>query len=226
MELREAMRTTPATRTFRDEEVTDETLWQVLDAARFAPSGGNRQPWRVIVVKDPQARGAVRDHYVLGWREYLAHVAQSRVPFAPDEHGSWDGPAVDLDAARAVERPDEFADNLDVAPVVMLVCADLPALAVTDNGLGRQSIVGGGSVYPFGHNILLAARDLGLGGVMTTVICREEAALKELFAIPERFAVAGLVVLGYPARSVTRLRRRQVEEFTWLDRFDGEPFGA
>jgi len=224
VELTEVMRTTPATREFTDRPVPDAVVERVLDSARFAPSGGNRQPWRVIVVKDRGIRRAVRDNYVLGWRDYAAHVAEGLVPFAPDARGHWERPAVDLTAAREVARPDSFADSLDTVPVMMLLCADLTALAVTDNGLGRQSIVGGASVYPFGHNVLLAARDAGLGGVMTTIICRQERPLKELLGIPEQYALAGMIVLGHPRRSITRLRRRAVHEIATVDRFDGAVF--
>jgi len=226
VELTEVMRTTPAAREFTDRPVPDGVVERVLDSARFAPSGGNRQPWRVIIVKDPALRRAVRDNYVLGWRDYAAHVAEGLVPFAPDSLGRWEGPAVDLAAARETDRPDPFADSLDTVPVMMLLCADLTALAVTDNGLGRQSIVGGASVYPFGHNVLLAARDAGLGGVMTTIICRQERPLKELLGIPERYALAGMIVLGHPRRSITRLRRRAVHEIATVDRFDGDAFAA
>lgn len=93
-----------------------------------------------------------------------------------------------------------------------------------DNGLGRQSIVGGGSIYPFGHNILLAARNEGLGGVLTSVLARQEPAVKELIGIPEGHGLAGLIALGHPERIVTKLRRRAVEEFAAFDRFDGSPF--
>ncbi len=226
MELSEAMRTTPATRHFTAQPVEDSVIERVLDSARYAPSGGNRQPWRVIVVKDEEIRRAVQDLYVLGWREYSAHVAEGLVPFAPDDRGQWEGPAVDLAAARQIVRPDPFADNLATVPVMMLLCVDLTALAVMDNGLGRQSIVGGGSIYPFGHNVLLAARDEGLGGVLTTILCREEAPLKALLEIPENYALAGMIVLGHPQRSITRLRRRPVHEIARLDRFDGIGFPA
>jgi nitroreductase len=101
---------------------------------------------------------------------------------------------------------------------------ELSQLAVVDNGLDRQSIVGGASVYPFCHNVLLAARDAGLGGVITTVLCRQEPAVKELLGIPDGHALAALVALGHPVREITRLRRAAVEEFTSVDRFDGEPF--
>lgn len=218
--------TTPASREFTDQPVPDHVIWRLLDVARFAPSGGNRQGWHVVVLRDPGIRRRVRELYVLGWRVYVAHVRAGLVPFAPGPDGRWAGPAVDLETAQATPAPNDFADRLDQAPVLLLVTIDLGALAVTDNGLDRQSIVGGASIYPFTHNILLAARDEGLGGVMTTVICRQEAAVKELLGIPDGHAVAGLVALGVPSRQVTRLRRRSVEAFTTVDRFDGPALTA
>ena len=224
MELREVMTTTPATREFTDEPVPDEVLHSSLDAARFAPSGGNRQGWRVVVLKDPRVREQVRDLYVLAWREYMAHVVEGLVPFAPVDEGRWSGPAVDLAEARRTPRPMDFADHLERVPVLLAVVVDLAQLAVTDNGLDRQSIVGGASVYPFCHNVLLAARDVGLGGVITTVLARQEPAVLELLGVPAGHAVAALVALGHPVREVTRLRRAPVEGFTVVDRFDGDPF--
>lgn len=221
MELREAMRTTAATRRFAAEELSDEVVMELLDDARFAPSGGNRQPWRVVLVKDPATRRAIETAYRSSWREYMAHVRAGLVPFAPDEDGRYRGPAVDLEQAAATESPDEFADTLSSVPLLLVLLAHLPSLAVTDNGLGRQSIVGGASVYPFAHNVLLAARDRDLGGVLTTVICRREHEVKELLGVPEPFAVAGLLALGRPIRQPSRLRRRPVGEFASIDRFSG-----
>jgi nitroreductase len=224
VELYEAMRTTPATRAFLDEPVPDEVVHRILDNARFAPSGGNRQGWRVIVLKDPETRRRIRDLYILGWREYIAHVREGLVPFAPREHGRWPGPAVDLEAARATPAPNDFGDHLDTVPVLMVLAADLHVLATVDNGLDRQSIVGGGSIYPFGHNVLLAARNEGLGGVLTSVLARQEPAVREVLGLPEQYAVAGLIALGRPEKTITKLRRNPVEDFAVLDRFDGPPF--
>jgi nitroreductase len=226
MDLIEAMRTTGACREFAPEPVNDATLWRVLEAARFAPSGGNRQPWRVVVIRDPDRRQAIVDLYALGWREYWAHVERGLVPFAPGDDGRWQGPAVDLGAARERPAPDAFGEQLANVPVMMVLLAHLGSLAVTDNGLGRQSIVGGASVYPFGQNLLLAARNEGLGGVLTTVLTRQETAVRELLGFPTAFAVAGLVVLGHPVRQVRKLRRGPVESFTFIDRFEGDPFTA
>ncbi len=224
MDFHTVVRTTPAVRRFTDEAMPDEVLHRILDDARFAPSGGNRQGWRVVVVRDPTTRLRLRELYQLGWREYVAHVAAGAVPFAPGADRRWTSPAIDLAEARAIERPDPFGDSLEHVPVMLVVVVDLTALAVLDNGLDRQSIVGGGSIYPFCHNVLLAARANGWGGVLTTAICRQEPAVRALLDIPDPFAVAGLIALGRPQTEVTRLRRRAVEEFTTVDRFGGEPF--
>lgn len=223
MELAEVMRTTPATRVFTDEAVPDEVLHRILDHARFAPSGGNRQGWHVIVVKDQATRTRIQELYELSWREYWAHVRIGKVAFQPGET-RFSQPWVDLDEARATPAPNDFADNLDQHPVLLIVCVALDALAVLDHGLPRQSIVGGGSIYPFCHNIMLKARDEGLGGVMTTAICRQEPAVADLLGIPDTHAIASLIALGHPEQVVTKLRRDQVDEFTVVDRFDGQAF--
>jgi nitroreductase len=88
MELGEVMCTTGAARRFLAKPVDSHTVYQVLDVARFAPSGGNRQPWHVIWVRDPELKRALRDLYVLGWREYAEHVRAGLVPFAPGSDGS------------------------------------------------------------------------------------------------------------------------------------------
>lgn len=224
MELRTVMRTTPAVREFTDEAVPDEVVYSILELARFAPSGGNRQGWRVVVLEDPEVRARIRDLYVLGWREYTAHARQGLVPFAPLDEGRWTGPAVDLEEARRTPAPMPFADHLDQVPVLLLLVADLSAVAAVDNGLDRQSITGGASIYPFAHNVLLAARDAGLGGVLTTVLARQEPAVRELLGIPAGHAVAGLIALGHPVKQLTKLKRAAVEDFTVVDRFDGPAF--
>lgn len=217
MELDEVMKTTGAVREFRDEAVPQRMIYEILDLARFAPSGGNRQPWRVIIVNDEKIRHRIAELYREGWREYMTHVVNGLVPFAPKDNGKWFGSAVDLDLAATVEYPNEFADNLETVPVLMVLIVKLGDLACLDNGLDRQSIVGGGSIYPFAHNVLLSARSFGLGGVMTTVICRREPQMKELLGVDDDYAVAGLVAVGFPTKQVTKLRRRSVEEITFLN---------
>ena len=224
--LVEVMRSTPAVRDFAPDEVDDVTLHRVLDAARHAPSGGNQQPWTVVVICDEAVREALRDLVRIGWREYAAHLAAGVRPFAPGADGRWCGPAVDLAVARKTDAPWSFIDELHTVPVLLLVTVHLPALAVQDVDLDRQSIVGGASIYPFVHNILLSARAHGLGGVMTTFVCRQEPAVRALLGIPADEAVAALVALGHPLEWKTRLRRRPVDAFTRIDSFDGPPLVA
>jgi nitroreductase len=216
VELGEVMRTTGAARAFLPDPVDDATLVRILDQARFAGSGGNRQGWHVIVVRDRAIRRALRDLYVPIWAEYVDGYTQGVVPFSID----WTPPA---EPPPPVDNP--FAAHLDEVPALLLVCADLRVLAVTDRDLDRPSIVAGASIYPFVHNILLAARAEGLGGVLTTLLCRAEPAVRELCAIPTTHGLAAAVVLGVPERQVTKLSRKPVASFTTLDRFDGEPIG-
>lgn len=224
MELDVVMRTTGAARAFTDVPVDDATIARVLERARFAPSGGNRQPWRVVVLKDTEQRRRIQELFDLGWREYVAFLDAGEVPFAPDADGRPNHSDIDLEAARATPRPSEFVDGLDRAPVLLVIGAHLPSLAVLDWGLERQSIVGGGSVYPFVQNLLLSARDEGLGGVVTSFLIRQEAAAREVLGFPADVGLAAVVALGVPEKFPTRLKRHAVEEFTTVDRFDGAGF--
>jgi nitroreductase len=205
--------------------VTDDVLSEVLDDARFAPSGGNRQAWHVIVVRDVKQRRAVRDLYLEAWHDYVAHVLAGLIPFSPlasdeDRRAALEKRA----AAETLSRPDGFAESLDAVPVMLVVCADLRVLAATDRDLDRYQLVGGASIYPFIWSVLLAARTRGLGGVMTTVATRDEPALREALAIPSDYAVASVVALGYPLHRHTKLTRKSVAEFTTIDMFDGPSF--
>lgn len=213
------MRTTPSVREFTDEAIPDQVVYELLDVARFAPNGGNRQSWKVILVKDPGVRLQLRDLYAIGWREYVAHTKRGEVPFAASGRGRLN--EEELAEARATPSPNHLVDHLHEVPVLLAVTADLDRLATTDIDLNRHSIVGGASIYPFVHNILLAARDRGLGGVMTTMLCRQEPAVRPVLGIPEGRALASLVVLGRPVKALTRLRREAVEEFTTIDHWDG-----
>lgn len=214
------LRTTGAVRDFLPDPVDDATLARILDTARFAPSGGNRQGWRVVVVKDAGKRRALRDLYLPGWYEYLAMRAAGLTPWAP---------ITDRDAERAAvagATPIEtgFADHLDEVPVLLAIFADLRALAAVDRDGDRYQFAGGASVYPFAWNLLLAAREEGLAGVITTMPIREERAVKELFGAPEELALAAVIAMGKPVKQPTRLTRAPVEAFTTVDSLDGPGF--
>ncbi len=220
MELYDVMRSTPAVREFTDDPLPDDVLARVLDNARFAPTGGNRQGVRVIVLRDEKIRAALADLGLPAARRYTAQLAHGESPWNPLQPSAVDASAID-----ATEPPAQMSAPLRDAPVVLVICLDLAVVAATDQDLDRVGVVPGASVYPFVWNVLLAARNEGYGGVLTTMAVAEEPRVKELLGVPEPYAIAAVVPLGKPVRQVTKLRRRPVAEFATRERFDGAPFG-
>jgi nitroreductase len=227
--LLRAMRTTPAVREYTDDEVSDEVLFEILDDARFAPNGANRQAWHVTIVRDLSMKEQIADLYKLGFAEYVGFHAAGLVPFVASEahwrnppNGPVD-PAIDLDVARAISLPDGTQGHIAKASILLVITIDLTNVSAVDSGLGRLSISAGASVYPFAHNILLAARARGYGGHITSVLARQEPALRTLLRIPEDHALATMLPIGKPVKAVTKLRRQPVESFATVGTFDGLP---
>jgi nitroreductase len=215
VDLYDAMRGAPSTRRFTSEPVDRAALERVLDAARFAPSGGNRQGWRVIVVQAPETRRALRDLYLPHWRAYLEHSGAAQMLARPEEY--------DPARVRMLRSSDEFADRLHEVPLHLVVCVRIADLLITDGELDRPSIVGGASIYPFVQNILLALRAEGLGAALTTLLIPAEPAVKRLLEIPAEMAIAAYILAGRRADPwPSALRRRAVSEFAFADRY-GEP---
>jgi nitroreductase len=221
MELYDVMRSTPAVREYTDDPLPDDVLARILDNARFAPSGGNRQGVRVIVLRDKDTRAALAELGLPAARRYTAQLANGETPWNPLRPAG-----VDASTIEATEPPAQMSAPLRDAPVVLVICLDLGVVAATDQNLDRIGVVPGASVYPFVWNVLLAARNEGYGGVLTTMAVAEEPRVKELLGVPEPYAVAALVPLGKPVRRVTKLRRRPVPDFVTRERFDGSPFTA
>jgi len=219
VELHDVMRTTFACREWTDQPVTDETLHRVLDAARFAPSGGNRQGWHVTVVKDKETRRKFVPLIKPFTSVYLAQVQAGENPWNTIHPTS-----VDVDAAKASNLDFPGLDEMVEAPAVLVVSVNLEVVASFDKELDRIGVISGASIYPFVWNILLAARNEGLAGVLTTYLAGCEAAVQEILGIPSHHAVAALVPLGYPVKQITKLSRLPVEQIATIDRFDGEPF--
>jgi nitroreductase len=218
MDLYEVMRTTAAVREFTDDPLPDDVLETILDNARFAPSGGNRQGAQIVVVRDPAVRERLVELTGPGARRYHAQRAAGEAPWS-----AWTPSSVtEQEVARTVV-PAWVTEPLLRAAVVLVVCVDLRAVAALDKDLERVGVVAGASVYPLVWNILLAARNEGFGGTITTMAVAEEPALKRLLGIPQPFAVAAVVPLGKPVRQLTRLRRVAVADMTHRDHWDGGP---
>ncbi len=208
------MRCAPSTRRFRSDAVPREVLERVLDNARFAPSGGNRQGWRVIVINDGDIRRRLRELYAEPWDRYMVQTGGRAALEAGTESGL--SPA----RLRSLRAADDYAHHFDEVPVHLVICVELEALAITDAELDRPSIVGGASVYPFVQNILLGLREEGLGASFTTLLVPAEAQVCELLAIPEGVAIAGHIAVGYREDPwPRRLSRNPVSEFTFAERY-------
>ncbi len=225
MDLIDALRSTGSVREFTDEPVDDAVLARILDTARFAPSGANAQAWRLVVVKDPAIRARLRELYRRPWVEYLTLTAAGLRPWSPVNDRGAETAALAAGTAAADEAASSgFAAHLDEVPVLLALFADLSQLAAVDRDLDRYSLAGGASVYPFAWSILLAARAEGLGGVLTTMLIRQENEVKRLLGAEERHVLAAVIALGHPVRQVRRLTRQPVASFTTVDRLDGAPF--
>jgi nitroreductase len=226
VELIEAMRTMNACRYYRPDPVPDEVFYRAVEAARFAPQGGNRQPVRFLVVRDPEKKRTLGEWYLQRWEEIVSAVESGeRTLRSPGgvARPTWLGFS---DPAKVMRDTDQFARHFGEHPAIVVVCADLAAVHPTDADLGRLSIVGGASVYPMVQNFCLALRDQGVATTLTTLLVAQEERVKELLGIPDAFSTACHVVAGYPARGFPRtLNRRPVEELAFAETF-GAPLTA
>ena len=219
MELYEVMRTTFAARDFTDDPVPDSVLETILENARFAPSGGNRQGWKVIVVRSEETKAALKPLIVPTFQRYVAQVKAGEAPW-----NTINPTQLSDDEIAATETPMPMLDALCDAPVVLIVCVDLSVVASFDSQLPRVGVISGGSIYPFVWNILMSARNEGYGGTLTTFVGGQESELKSLLDIPDQYAFAAMLPIGKPKKQLTKLRRKTATEFAVREKFNGETF--
>ncbi len=222
MELYDVMRTTFAARDFTGDDIPDEVLHRALDAARFAPSGGNRQGWKVIVVRRPETKKALGELCIPALRIAYKQLKAGEVYWQTATPTTVDTAAAAADDSLPLIVP-LFA-HLDTVPVVLVVAVDLGQVASMDKDLDRIGVVSGGSVYPFAWNILLGLRNEGYGGSLTTLVASAEPQAQELLGLQPHEAVAAMLLCGKPVRQLTKLKRKPVETFAFRERADGEAF--
>lgn len=182
-----------ACRAFSDDPVDDNLVARVLEAATFAPSAENRQPWEFVVVRDAQSRAQLGDLTARAWDAGGREFARARL----DEKLMAD---VDAGATGGVAA----------APVMIVVCAD------TERGL-VQTVPS--SIFPATQNLLLAATALGLGSALTTIATAFAAELRELLGLPEHLVPVAIVPLGRPARTLGPPRRDPFAAHTHRERY-------
>ena len=219
MELYNVMRTTFSAREFANDPIPDKILFKILDNARFAPSGGNRQGWRVIIIRERKTREALAELAVPAAKRYSAQRKAGENPW-----NTIDPTTVNAKTIGLTPAPSNLTETYLQAAVVLVVCVDLKVVASMDQNLNRVGVVSGASIYPFIWNILLAARHEGYGGTITTLAVSQEPKLQDLLGVPKHFAICAIIPLGKPVRHLTKLKRKPVSSFAMHEHWNGRPF--
>jgi nitroreductase len=195
MSLFDAIHSQRAVRHFSAQPVSDGAVETMLHAAICAPSGGNRQPWRFVVIRDADIKRRLGQWYQAAWQAATADMEPLTQPY---RHGA------------------ELAQQMAIVPVLILACIDHG-----DAGPGLGPVTRGASIYPAVQNLLLAARALGLGTVLTTLHTQYESEIKALLHIPDTVETAALIPVGYPAEGVRfgHARRRPLSEVVFHERW-------
>jgi len=210
----EAMSTLRAVRRLRPDRIPDAVLERVLAAASWAPTGGNVQPWRVVVVRDAELKRGLGALYAARWAAYSEHH-MAGLANAPE--------ALRAKNERMLDAGNYLAAHLHEAPVVLVFCFNPKAMAITDAKQGRISVVGGGSIYPAVQNALLACRAEGLGCVLTTLLCEVEPEVRKLLDIPDPWYTAAAVPIGRPVLGGHgAISRRPVAKLAFADHWGTE----
>jgi nitroreductase len=211
VELYEGLMTTRSMRRFSDETVTDDQIERILAAAVQAPSGGNIQPYQFVVVTDEERRRALGDIYRRAYDRYEPAVLKLFPPFT------------DPDAQRRHERnwaaSRHLADTIGNVSAMVLVLMPRISMTVTDDEGDMDVGPPYASVYPAVQNIVLAARALGIGTVLTTVYRIHEDEVREVCGIPDRYEVVALLPLGHPTGKWGIAPRRPAPTITSWNEF-------
>ena len=195
--LFEAMYSQRAIRYFRPDPVPDELIVRLIEAGTKAPSGGNRQGWKFLVITDRETKQKIADYYEQGWEHAYGTATLEPSDLQPNVRRS----------------ADHLARTMADVPVLLMAC-------IEHDG-GPSTMGRGGSIFPSVQNILLAARGLGLGSCLTSLHKRYEDEIKELLGIPENVETAALLPIGFPADNnrYGPTRRQPVEEVAYREKW-------
>ena len=206
MDVLEAMQTLNACRHYKTDPVSDQLVAKIMNSARWAATGSNNQPVTYVVVRDAAKRRAIHDLYQPIWDMVMQKYSSGEIKSGFD--------------AKFLANVDHFARHLADVPVMIVVCARWQELTALDASLGRTVLTPGSSIYPAVQNMMLAARNEGLGTVLTTLLVLSENEIKKLLNIPEDLATAAVITLGWPAKPFPKkLRRKPLADVAFLDTY-------
>jgi nitroreductase len=192
MPLGEAIYTQRAIRRVKSDPIPETDLRLLLEAAGRAPSSANAQPWHFIVITDGERKRQLQALYKQSWYNWFRSTGQDKLPDPP----------------RHVRAAMRLTEELHEAPVLILACTLTPTIA--------------NEVLAAAQNMLLAARALGIGGMLTRLNATVDERLRETFGIPPKAEIGYCIRLGYPLQPFGPVRRKPLSDICSLDRF-GEP---
>jgi len=202
--LFEIIRTTRSMRRLKPDPVPADLIRQILDAGVCAPSGGNMQRWRFLVVQDPAIKQAVGDLYRRAWDEIVAPRYREGAPAPGTSRERFD---------RMLAAAEYLAQHMHQAPVWIIPClqGDAP---------GRTA---GSSIYPAVQNMLLAARALGLGATLTTLYLNFEKEAETALGLPADWHSYAILPIGYPRGRFGPVKRVALADVVFSDQW-GRPY--
>ena len=200
MDFFEVATSTPTMRRFLDHPIADAELVKILETTNMAPSGSNAQPWEFVVVRDIEMRREIQRLYEAVWGPYKeSAIIRGRTSLSPR-------------AVKALRTGDEFAAQLAIVPVHIVVFLDRPKMRVERGSANDLFNFGAtyGSIFPAIELMMLAARALGIGTAMTTMLTSKEPETKTLLGVPAEYQLIALIPMGYPDGNFKRPFRKPV----------------
>jgi nitroreductase len=206
--LFDIMYSTRSMRRLKPDPIPDEVLKKIVDAGVHASSGSNFQSWAFLLIKDPETKRFIRDHYLHAYEEL---ARRGSIPAMAD---------LPPYKQRMFDAAVHLAQHLDEVPVILLACSgtEFPTYAGADNPRAITATLHA-SIYPAVQNILLACRALGVGATLTTVHYFFEEELKQKLGVPADMEITALLPLGFPEGRFGPVSRRPVEEALHWDRW-------
>jgi nitroreductase len=203
-DLFEIMRTTRSMRRLKPDPVPNDLIQKILEAGTCAPSGGNMQSWRFLLIRDPQVKATVGTYYKRAWDEVVNPRYRASEP-APGTSRERFG--------RMLDAAQYLADHIHEAPVWIVPCL----------AGARPTRTAGSSIYPAVQNMLLAARALGLGATLTTLYLNFEKEVEAALGLPSDVHSYALLPIGYPLGRFGPVRRVALADVVYEDRW-GQPY--
>ena len=201
LDVFEALHSTPARRYLSKKDIPDKIIWELLDAAIRAPSGGNSQGWNWIILKDQEKKNQISEWYREGL--HLAYGKRRQAIMDRSDSSDTLGPRNYLSA-------EYLANHIQEAPIWII--------GTLRNTSDSKNPRAGSSIYGAVQNLMLAARAYGIGSTLTTLYAGHQKDVKDLLGIPDDATTMALIPLGYPDRGKwSQPKRQAVEEVTYWD---------